>query len=97
MKINLDGQLYDWDEEKLTLAEAFDLKEKTGWGLRAFYEAYVDRDPAAYAWIAYAARRRAGETLEWTESVTDLGGLIDSINAESEATPDPTEPETDSG
>lgn len=96
MKLNIDGTLYDYDSETMTLAEAFALKEATGWGLRAFYDAYNDGEPATYAWIAYLARTRAGEKVEWRESVVDLAQLIDSLN-EGEAATDPTGPETVSG
>jgi hypothetical protein len=97
VKISIDGRQYEWDGDQMTLGEAFELKELTGWGLRAFYDAYVvDQDPAAYAWIAYCARKRAGEKPEFHTAVTDLAELIESLTVVEE-TPDPTGPETVSG
>jgi hypothetical protein len=82
VKVNIDGQMYDYDDDALTMAEAFELKEKTGFGLRAFYEAWVDKEPAALAWMAYLARTRAGETVDdWKTSVSDVGTFVESILA----------------
>lgn len=106
MKLDINGKLYDYDPDVLTLGEAFQLKARTGWGIRAFYEAYVEREPAAYAWIAYIALRRAGEKPVWEPGEdpafeVDLAALIDSIDEASKAAePDPTvpaDPETASG
>lgn len=99
MKIDIDGTEYEYDPDALTLAEAFELKDETGWGLAAFAQAIDYREPAAFAFIAYFARKRAGEKhLKWRESVVDIGTLIDSIvqastpsgTDESEEPPDPT-------
>jgi hypothetical protein len=101
VKLNIDGTLYDYDSEAMTLAEAFELKEKTGLGLAAFYWAWQQGEPAAYAWVAYLTRTRAGETVEdWKTSFTHVEAFVDSIieaeKAEQES-PDPTGPETVSG
>jgi hypothetical protein len=99
VKIDIDGSEYEYDPDALTLAEAFELKDQTGWGLAAFAQAIDYREPAAFAFIAYFARSRAGEKVDWRKSVVDIGTLIDSIvtattpatsEDESEEPPDPT-------
>lgn len=95
MKLDIDGTFYEYDPDALTLEEAFQLKEATGWGLRAFAEAFDDREPAAIAFVAYLARKRAGERLDWRSSVQNLPAFIDSMTVSVES-PDPTEAPTGS-
>lgn len=100
MKLDINGQLYEYDGDQLTLREAFEMKERTGWGLRDFGQAYYDREPAAYCWIAYVCLKRAGEQVDWDTLDLDLSALIDSIDKANKEPQDPTPPadqETASG
>lgn len=96
MKLDIDGTFYEWDFDSLTLAEAFEVKDQTGWGLRSWVSAVEEREPAAIAFVAYLARKRAGERLDWRASVQNLTPFMESLTASQES-PDPTEAQTGSG
>lgn len=89
MKVTIDGNVYEYDRDAMTLEEAFELKDQTGWGLRDFALALNDREPAAIAMIAYLIRKRSGERVDWRKSVVDISSFMDSLTT-AEESPDPT-------
>lgn len=79
MKVNIDGAMYEYDPTRMSMTEAYELKERTGYGMRALQYAYNDLEPDACRWIAYIAKKRAGEKVEWDSFDFDLAGMIVSI------------------
>lgn len=65
MKFKLDGRVIEFDETKMLVREARELKHYTGLGLRAFGNALKDGDPDAIVGMLYLAKRRAGMPCQW--------------------------------
>lgn len=92
MKILIDGTHYDYDTKRLTMTEAFEMKERTGHGLVAFELAWDSMEPEALAWVAYLAKRRAGEKVEWGFEF-DVAAMVDDLYGDEEPEAvDPTQP-----
>lgn len=79
MKVLIDGQFYEYDTDRMTVREAFELKERTGMGLVAFEEAWDAMEPAALMWVAYLAKQRAGEQVDWNTYDFDLAAMLSDL------------------
>jgi hypothetical protein len=88
MKFRVDGQMYDFDQSRITVKEAMLIKTATGYGLKTFLEGLEDGDPFSITSIVWLARIRDGEkTLKFDEIDFNL------IDFEAEdSDPDPTQP-----
>jgi hypothetical protein len=94
MKVLIDGAYYELDPKQTTVAEALEMEERTGLGLISFEYAWQDMKPTALKWIAYLAKKRAGETVKWESFSFDLMAMsADLLGSDSEAdASDPTKP-----
>lgn len=71
IKLTVEGTSYEWDSERLLVAEARELKLHTGFTPPRWLAALDEQDPDALAALIYMAKKRAGETLRFS----DLDGL----------------------
>jgi hypothetical protein len=60
MKLNINGTIYDYDMERISVREAMMLKTATGLNLRPFSTALGELDPAALAALAWLVQTKAG-------------------------------------
>jgi hypothetical protein len=67
--IHFQGRNYTWDEEKITLNQAYVIKANTGHTIRAWLEAIQELDPHAIAHMWWIILAQNGET----RNVADLG------------------------
>lgn len=81
MKVLVDGTFYEYDTAHLTVREAFEMKERTGFGIVAFEDAWDAMEPVALAWVAYLAKKRAGEQVNWDTFDFDLGAMLTDLYA----------------
>jgi hypothetical protein len=88
MKFRVDGRMYEFDQSRITIKEAMQIKVSTGYGLKAFLEGLEEGDPFSIASIVWLARTRDGETVKFED--VDFN-LID-FEADGEEEPDPTRP-----
>jgi hypothetical protein len=81
MKFKLDGRSYEFDETRLLVREARELKHHTGMGLRQFGAGLQEGDPDSIVGMLYLCRRRAGEAVKWNDfdelNLTDLQVIPD--------------------
>ncbi|MEV7684465.1 hypothetical protein [Streptomyces bungoensis] len=84
IKLTVEGTAYEWDSERLLVAEARELKLHTGFTPPRWLAALDEQDPDALAALIYMAKKRAGETLRFS----DLDGL-DYADFEMEAVEEP--------
>ena len=71
VKLTVEGTEYEWDTDRLLVAEARELKTYTGFTPPRWLAALDEDDPDAIAGLIYMAKKRAGETLRFS----DLDGL----------------------
>lgn len=67
MKFKLEGVEYEFDETKLLVREARELKHYTGMGLKSFGAGLQEGDADALVGMFYLAKRRAGEAVKWAD------------------------------
>ncbi|MFJ8348991.1 hypothetical protein ACIQ9J_22045 [Streptomyces sp. NPDC094153] len=67
IKLTVQGAVYDVDAQRLLLAEARELKTFTGFTPPRWFAALDDADPDATAYLIYLAKKRAGETLRYSD------------------------------
>lgn len=96
MKFEVEGREYEW-AAKMTIAEAFFLKEKAYLTIPQLGPAIAQTDPHAIAALIYFAKRRNGEPVKW-EDIQELDLLTFAIipdpeeEAESGKSEEPTKP-----
>jgi hypothetical protein len=67
IKLTVEGAEYEWDTDRLLVAEARELKQYTGFRPNKWLEAVDEGDPDAMAGLIYLAKKRAGETLRFSD------------------------------
>lgn len=81
MKFKIDDKVYEFDESRLLVREARELKHYTGMGLKQFGEGLQGGDADAIVGMLYLARRRAGEAVQWSDfdeyNIADLEMIED--------------------
>lgn len=92
MKVSVDNQVYDYEQAKLMLSEAYALKNMTGLTAPSWQRALSEFDPQAVAWLVWLVRTRSGEKVEFGELDFDLGTveILDAPQPEGEPV-DPTQ------
>lgn len=75
MKITVDGTVYDFDQARLGMREAYRLQEQTGMNLQRWQTGLVESDVKALAGLVFLLKTRAGETVDWDTFDFDLGSL----------------------
>jgi hypothetical protein len=75
VKVTIDGQVYDYQADRLMLTEAMEIQEKTGLNLRRWQQGLSEMDAYAVKALAYLLKKRAGETPDWDTLDFDLAGL----------------------
>ncbi|MGV4984512.1 hypothetical protein ACVB8X_13910 [Streptomyces sp. NRAIS4] len=67
VKLTVEGESYEFDTDRLLVAEARELKTYAGFTPPKWYAAIGDDDPDALAFLIYLAKKRAGETLRFSD------------------------------
>jgi len=113
IKLKVEGTEYEWDSDRLLVAEARELKTYTGFTPPRWLAALDEGDPDACAALIYLAKKRAGENLRFSDLDTldyhDFDFEVTDPDAEDDANkqsgdgqaageqPDPTPVSGDSG
>lgn len=75
MKVTVDGQVYDYDANRLMVREAMEIQERTGLNLSRWQAGLQESDPKAVLALVYLLKQRAGEKPEWDALDFDLATL----------------------
>ncbi|HWU24077.1 MAG TPA: hypothetical protein VN088_21255 [Nocardioides sp.] len=67
IKLTVEGTEYEWDSDRLLVAEARELKTYTGFTPPRWLAALDEQDPDALAALIYMAKKRAGESLRFSD------------------------------
>ncbi|MFF9097561.1 hypothetical protein ACF1AX_31120 [Streptomyces sp. NPDC014802] len=67
IKLTVEGTEYEWDSDRLLVAEARELKVHTGLTPPRWLAAIDEGDPDALAGLIYLAKKRAGENLRFSD------------------------------
>ncbi|GHA01520.1 hypothetical protein ACFOOM_12100 [Streptomyces echinoruber] len=67
VKLTVEGTQYEYDGDRLLVAEARELKAHTGFTPPKWFAALDESDPDAIAFLIYLAKKRAGETLRFSD------------------------------
>lgn len=67
IKVTVEGTEYEWDSDRLLVAEARELKTYTGFTPPRWLAALDESDPDAVAALIFLAKKRAGETLRFSD------------------------------
>ena len=62
MKLNINGTIYDYDMDRISIRDAMMLKTATGLNLRPFSAALTDLDPNCLQALAWLVQVKAGVT-----------------------------------
>lgn len=71
IKLTVEGLEYYFDDDRMLVAEAREIKTLTGLSVRRLFSGVEEGDVDAIASLIYLAKKRAGETLRFS----DLDGL----------------------
>ena len=106
MKLIVQGKDYEFDENRLTVAEARIIKKYAGLGIAELSDGLEKGDPDAICAFIFLAKKRAGEACRWHDlDDLDLANDIDFEGGEEQEDEDgePTavspksEPQSDDG
>lgn len=75
MKVTVDGQVYEYDANRLMVREAMELQQRTGLNLSRWQAALQEGDPTAILGLVYLIKQRAGEKPEWDAIDFDLAAV----------------------
>lgn len=67
IKLTVEGVVYEYDGDRLLLAEARELKAYTGFTPGKWGVGIDEGDPDALAFLIYLSKKRAGETLRFSD------------------------------
>lgn len=98
-KITVEGSVYEFDGDRMLLAEAREIKVFTKMTVPVWSRGIDEMDPDAIQSLIYLAKKRAGETLRYSDLDTlDLADItLEPMEEEAEGEPeasavDPTPP-----
>jgi hypothetical protein len=89
MKLNINGAIYDYDMDRITVRDAMMLKTATGLNLKPFSTALGELDPNCLAALAWLVQTKAGvkgadgEPLKFTDVDFDMIEFLEDQPAES--------------
>lgn len=70
LKLTVEGVVYEFDGDHLLLAEAREIKNHTGMSVPKWSAGIDEGDVDAIQALIYLAKKRAGETLRWSDLET---------------------------
>lgn len=93
MTFDIDGKPYEFDQNKLALAESIMVHEESGLTIADFNTGLQNMHPLALKSMVWLAKRRAGEAVRYKDIEFDVIAFANSITNEDPAgaTTDPTE------
>lgn len=91
MKFRVDGESYNFDEDRLLVSEARVIKKQAGMGLTEWSEGLQNGDPDAIVSMIYLAKKRSGEAVRWSDldDINIAAIEMDDEDAESQGEDDP--------
>lgn len=91
--IHLADESWPFDDEELTLKDAFKIKAASGLGLKSFLSGVQDMEPLAVQTLIYFVRTKAGESVRLEDIDFRIAALsIEQVNTPAEgADVDPTQ------
>lgn len=75
MKVTVDGQVYDYDANRLMVREAMELQQRTGMNLSRWQKGLQESDPTAILGLVYLIKQRADEKPDWDSLDFDLAAV----------------------
>lgn len=81
--IRLGDKTWQLDDEKLTVADAFIIKNGTGLALKPFFEGIAEMDPLCLQGLVWFLRRKDGEQV----ALTDVDFAIADLKVEQDDSP----------
>lgn len=81
----LDDTEYEFDQNKLALAEAIAVKVESGLTIKAFQEGLTEMDPYALKSMVWLAKRRAGIKTRYEDIEFDVVGFSKTLRVEDPA------------
>lgn len=96
-KITVEGSVYEFDGDRMLLAEAREIKVFTKMTVPVWSRGIDEMDPDAIQSLIYLAKKRAGETLRYSDLDTlDLADItLEPMDDEEEAEGEPEAPTVD--
>lgn len=90
IRLTVEGVVYEFDDNRLLLAEAREIKTLTGMSPAKMFAGLEEADPDSIAAVIFLAKKRAGETLRFSDlgslSYSDVNfELLESADSEGEA------------
>ncbi|MCI3277528.1 hypothetical protein [Streptomyces cylindrosporus] len=67
IKLTVEGQVYEFDDQKMLVAEAREIKTLTGLTVPKLFAGIDDGDADAIAALVFLAKKRTGETLRFSD------------------------------
>jgi len=96
IRFTLDGEKYEFDDDRLDVSEVRDLRKVTGFGFVEFWQNFAEVDPDCVAGLVWLTRRRNGETdLRFTEVNFDFMEFVGSMESDKVETDKETDDESD--
>ena len=96
MKVTIDGEVYDFDSNKMLNTEVIALQKVTGLTLKAWNEGLQEGDVYALTGLVWLVYRRNGRIMTFDEVEFDIGSLAvedPEQDAAQSTEAGPTEPE----
>lgn len=90
-KVTIDGQVYDYDPNRMLNTEAIALQKVTGMRMQEWTTALTQGDAFALTGLVWLLWRRAGREVLFDEVEFDIGSISMDDDHEPEVEPDPTE------
>ncbi len=81
--VKLGDESWTFDEDEITIQDAYMLKAETGLALRPFFEGLADMDPQCLQALVWFLRRKAGEPVR----IADVNFRVTALKMEQEESP----------
>ena len=90
-KVTSDGQVFDYDPNRMLNTEAIALQKVTGMRMQEWTAALTEGDAFALTGLVWLLWRRAGREVAFDEVEFDIGSIVLEEDEEPEVESDPTE------
>lgn len=85
IRFALDGEKYEFDDDRMDVGEVRDLRKVTGFGPKEFWTEFADVNEDCVAGLVWLTRRRNGETdLRFSDVSFDFMEFITSMESDAE-------------
>lgn len=91
MKVSIDGQVFDYDPNRMLNTEAIALHKVTGMRMTEWSSALAEGDAFALTGLVWLLYRREGREVPFDEVEFDMGSIDIQDDEEAAVEPDPTD------